>query len=75
MSLSHNISASSSVMLGFALALRFSFTPEELGRIEMAAKADRRTERLRKQSGLLPGKTLRTLDLNQFDAATRMQMP
>jgi DNA replication protein DnaC len=46
----------------------------ELGQIELAAKTDRRTERLRKQSGLLPGKTLRTLDLNHFDAATRMQM-
>jgi DNA replication protein DnaC len=46
----------------------------ELGQIELAAKTGRRTERLRKQSGLLPGKTLRTLDLNHFDAATRMQM-
>lgn len=46
----------------------------ELGRIELAAKNGRRTERLRKQSGLLPGKTLRTLDLNRFDAGTRMQM-
>ena len=46
----------------------------ELGRIELAAKNARRTERLRKQSGLLPGKTLRNLDLNRFDAGTRMQM-
>jgi DNA replication protein DnaC len=46
----------------------------ELGRIELAAKTGRRIERLRKQSGLLPGKTLRTLNLNHFDAATRMQM-
>lgn len=46
----------------------------ELGRIELAAKAARRTERLRKQSGLLPGKTLRTLNLSCFDGATRMQM-
>lgn len=46
----------------------------ELGRIELAAKAARRTERLCKQSGLLPGKTLRTLNLNCFDGATRMQM-
>jgi DNA replication protein DnaC len=46
----------------------------ELGQIELAAKTGRRTERLRKQSGLLPGKTLRTLDLNHFVAATRMQM-
>ena len=29
---------------------------------------------VRKQSGLLPGKTLRTLNLNCFDGATRMQM-
>jgi DNA replication protein DnaC len=29
---------------------------------------------LRKQSDLLPGKTLRTLDLNRFDPATRMQI-
>lgn len=46
----------------------------ELGRIELAAKHSRRTERLRKQSGLLPGKTLRTLDMSRFDASTRMQM-
>lgn len=46
----------------------------ELGRIELAAKTGRRIERLCKQSALLPGKTLRTLDLNHFDAATRMQM-
>jgi DNA replication protein DnaC len=46
----------------------------ELGRIELAAKAARRTEQLRKQSGLLPGKTLCTLNLNCFDGATRMQM-
>ena len=46
----------------------------ELSRIELAAKAARRTERLRKQSGLLPGKTLRTLNVNCFDGATRMQM-
>jgi DNA replication protein DnaC len=46
----------------------------ELSRIELAAKAARRTDRLRKQSGLLPGKDLRTLDLNRFDAGTRMQM-
>ena len=46
----------------------------ELSRIELAAKAARRTDRLRKQSGLLPGKDLRTLDLNRFDASTRMQM-
>jgi DNA replication protein DnaC len=46
----------------------------ELGRIELAAKNARRIERLRKQSGLLPGKTLANLELNRFDAATRMQM-
>lgn len=46
----------------------------ELSRIELAAKTGRRIERLRKQSDLLPGKTLRTLDLHHFDAATRMQM-
>jgi len=46
----------------------------ELARMEQAAKAGRRIERLRKQSELLPGKTLRTLDLNRFDPATRMQM-
>ena len=46
----------------------------ELGRIELAAKHSRRTERLRKQSGLLPGKTLHKLDMNRFDASTRMQM-
>lgn len=46
----------------------------ELGQIELAAKTGRRIERLRKQSDLLPGKTLRTLDLNHFDSATRMQM-
>nr|MDE2610573.1 IS21-like element helper ATPase IstB [Burkholderiales bacterium] len=46
----------------------------ELARIEQAAKIGRRTERLRKQSELLPGKTFRTLDLNRFDPAVRMQM-
>jgi DNA replication protein DnaC len=46
----------------------------ELSRIELAAKATRRTERLRKQSGLLPGKTWRTLNANCFDATLRMQM-
>lgn len=46
----------------------------ELSRIELAAKGARRTERLRKQSNLLPGKTLQTLNLNCFNAATRMQM-
>lgn len=46
----------------------------ELARIEQAAKAGRRIERLRKQSELLPGKTFRSLDLNRFDPATRMQM-
>jgi DNA replication protein DnaC len=46
----------------------------ELARIEQAAKASRRIERLRKQSELLPEKTFRNLDLNRFDAATRMQM-
>ncbi len=46
----------------------------ELGRIELASKIARRTERLRKQSGLLPGKSLRNFDLNRFDAGTRMQM-
>ena len=46
----------------------------ELSRIELAAKAARRTERLRKQSNLLPGKTLGALNLNCFNATTRMQM-
>lgn len=46
----------------------------ELARIEQAAKVGRRIERLRKQSELLPGKTFRSLDLNRFDPATRMQM-
>jgi DNA replication protein DnaC len=46
----------------------------ELARTELAAKNGRRTERLRKQSCLPSAKTLRSLELNRFDAATRMQM-
>lgn len=46
----------------------------ELARIEQAAKTSRRIERLRKQSGLSPEKVFRNLELNRFDAATRMQM-
>ena len=46
----------------------------ELARIERAAKSARRVERLRHHSGLLPGKNFRTLDLNRFAPATRMQI-
>lgn len=46
----------------------------ELARIERAAKHARRIERLREQSELLPEKTYRSLELNRFDAATRMQI-
>lgn len=46
----------------------------ELVRSEQAAKLARRIERLRKQSELLPEKTFRSLELNRFDAATRMQI-
>jgi DNA replication protein DnaC len=46
----------------------------ELVRGEQAAKSARRIERLRKQSELLPEKTFRSLELNRFDAATRMQI-
>lgn len=46
----------------------------ELARIERAAKSARRIERLRNQSELLPDKTFRSLELNRFDAATRMQI-
>ena len=46
----------------------------ELARIERAAKHARRIERLRKQSELLLEKTYRSLELNRFDAATRIQI-
>lgn len=46
----------------------------ELARIERAAKSARRIERLRRQSELLPEKTFRSLEVNRFDAATRMQI-
>lgn len=46
----------------------------ELARIERAAKASRRIERLLRQSGLLPEKNLRTLKLERFDPATRLQI-
>lgn len=46
----------------------------ELARTERAAKSARRIERLRHQSGLLPGKNFRALDLNRFAPATRMQV-
>ena len=46
----------------------------ELARTERAAKSARRIERLRQQSGLLPGKNFRALDLNRFTPATRMQI-
>ena len=46
----------------------------ELARTERAAKSARRIERLRHQSGLLPGKNFRALDLNRFTPATRMQV-
>jgi len=46
----------------------------ELARIERAAKSARRIERLRTQSELLPDKSFRSLELNRFDAATRMQI-
>ena len=46
----------------------------ELARIERAAKTARRIERLLRQSELLPQKTFRSIDLNRFDAATRMQI-
>ncbi|BDC45096.1 ATP-binding protein [Paraburkholderia terrae] len=46
----------------------------ELARIERAAKAARRIERLLRQSELLPEKTFRTLNLDRFDPATRMQI-
>lgn len=46
----------------------------ELARIERAAKASRRIERLLRQSELLPEKNLRTLKLERFDPATRLQI-
>jgi DNA replication protein DnaC len=46
----------------------------ELARIERAAKAARRIERLLRQSELLGDKTFRTLNLDRFDPATRMQV-
>jgi DNA replication protein DnaC len=46
----------------------------ELARTERAAKSARRVERLRHHSGLLPGKNFRTLDLNRFAPAARMQV-
>jgi len=46
----------------------------ELARTKRAAKSARRIERLRHQSGLLPGKNFRALDLNRFAPATRMQV-
>lgn len=46
----------------------------ELARTEQAAKSARRVARLRYQSGLLPGKDFRALDLNRFAPATRMQI-
>ena len=46
----------------------------ELARTERAAKSARRVERLRHQAELLPGKNFRTLDLNRFAAAIRMQI-
>lgn len=46
----------------------------ELARIERAAKSARRIERLRDHSELLPDKRFRSLELNRFDAATRMQI-
>lgn len=46
----------------------------ELARIECAAKWARRIDRLRKNSDLLPGKTIHALEINRFDAPTRMQI-
>jgi DNA replication protein DnaC len=46
----------------------------ELARTERAARSARRVERLRHQSGLLPAKNFRALDLNRFAPATRMQI-
>jgi hypothetical protein len=46
----------------------------ELARIERAAKASRRIERLLRQSELLPEKNFRSLKLERFDPATRMQI-
>jgi DNA replication protein DnaC len=46
----------------------------ELARIERAAKSARRIERLRNQSELAPEKTFRSLELDCFDPATRMQI-
>lgn len=46
----------------------------ELARIEHSARVTRRIERLRKQSELPAGKTFQTLDLNRFDAQTRVQL-
>jgi DNA replication protein DnaC len=46
----------------------------ELARIERSAKAARRIERLLRQSELLVDKTFRTLNLDRFDPATRMQV-
>ena len=34
----------------------------------------RRSDRLLRQSELLPGKNFRAIDLNRFDPATRMQI-
>jgi DNA replication protein DnaC len=46
----------------------------ELARIEHSARVTRRIERLRKQSELPAGKTFQALDLNRFDAQTRVQL-
>lgn len=46
----------------------------ELARIEHSARVTRKIERLRKQSELQAGKTFQTLDLNRFDAQTRLQL-
>lgn len=46
----------------------------ELARIERATKASRRIERLPRQSELLPAKNFRTLTLERFAPATRMQI-
>jgi DNA replication protein DnaC len=43
--------------------------------LEHQERRDRKTERLQKQSGLPPEKTIATLDLNRFPAAVKRQVP
>lgn len=46
----------------------------QLVQAEIEGRTQRRTERLRRASGLLEGKTFSTLDLGRFDPATRQRV-